>query len=93
MDSRKRIKLNKADQEKDVEVTFISNLYFKTHIINIIEKGNFIKGLAERSFTYLDKVNYKTISQVKNVILLLIYKCQNIDLENVHRSAGKSEVI
>ena len=55
MDSNLPEELKTIESEKDVGVTFSTDLKFNLHINNVIKKSNQLTGLIKRSFTYIDK--------------------------------------
>ena len=55
MDSNLTEELKTIESEKDVGVTFSTDLKFNLHINNVIKKSNQLTGLIKRSFTYIDK--------------------------------------
>ena len=55
MDKDRTLILKNVLKEKDVGVTFDSNLKFNSHICNIVKKANQLSGLIKTSFTFLDK--------------------------------------
>lgn len=97
MDKNSQKELTKIENEKDVGVTFDHNLFFNTHISNIIKKGNRMKGLIQRSFEYLDKPTfnklYKSLIRPQieyaNVVWHPLYKGQMRELEKVQRRSTK----
>ena len=54
MDKNCTNNLKKTTLEKDVGVTFSSNLKFDEHINNVIGKANKITGFIKSSFSHLD---------------------------------------
>ena len=48
-------KLETCEEEKDLGITFDSNLNFDKHISNVTKKSNQMLGLIKRTFTYMDK--------------------------------------
>ena len=48
-------------EEKDLGVTFDSDISFDAHIASKINKANSISGLIRRSFTYLDCDSFKKL--------------------------------
>ena len=97
MDSESTEELKTTINEKDVGVTFSTNLKFNTHINNVIKKGNQMTGLIRRSFVHLDKnmliTLYKSLIrphlEYANVIWHPMYKVQLVALEKVQRRATK----
>ena len=97
MDSNNSKVLNITDSEKDLGVTFTSDLKFDTHITNIVNKGNQLTGLIKRSFSYIDAKMfnklYKAIVrphlEYANIIWHPIYKRQLRSIENIQRRATK----
>ena len=49
------MKIEQSDSEKDIGVTFDSNMKFNIHISNIVKKANQRLGLIRRTFDNLDK--------------------------------------
>ena len=97
MDKNFKNILSKISSEKDIGVTFDKNLYFHSHINNIIIKSNRMKGIIHRSFSYLDKPTFlklykaliRPIIEYANVIWHPLYKGQLQEIEKVQRRATK----
>ena len=97
MDSNHGKVLKITDSEKDLGVTFTSDLKFDTHITNIVNKGNQLTGLIKRSFSYIDAKMfnklYKAIVrphlEYANIIWHPIYKRQLRSIENIQKRASK----
>ena len=53
--------VHSTDNEKDIGVTFDTDLQFDTHIHNITKKANMMVGLIKRSFGHMDEDVYKTL--------------------------------
>lgn len=49
-----RVTIDHDSVEKDLGVTFVTDLNFDKHLINIISKANKMLGIIRRSFTYLE---------------------------------------
>lgn len=98
MDESHNNELKQTTKEKDVGVTFDTNLKFDTHISTIVKKANQLAGLVRRSFTFLDKFTflklYKSIVrphlEYANVIWHPGLKRQQVVIEKVQRRATKS---
>ena len=98
MDENNNNELKQTTKEKDVGVTFDTNLKFDTHISTIVKKANQLAGLVRRSFTFLDKFTflklYKSIVrphlEYANVIWHPGLKRQQVVIEKVQRRATKS---
>ena len=97
MDKDKNHKLKVINSEKDVGVTFSSNLKFEEHINNIINKSNKFIGLIKKAFCHLDRDMflqlYKSLVrshlEYANVIWHSRFKGQNKRIEKVQRRATK----
>ena len=97
MDSNLTEELKTIESEKDVGVTFSTDLKFNLHINNVIKKSNQLTGLIKRSFTYIDKEMllklYKSMVrphlEYANVIWHPFYKKQLVALEQVQRRFTK----
>ena len=97
MDEDRTKELKTIQSEKDVGVTFSTNMKFDLHISNIINKANKLTGLIKRSFNHLDKnklvMLYKSIVrphlEYANVIWHPAFKRQRKNLEKVQRRATK----
>ena len=97
MDSECTIPLKSTDSEKDVGVTFSTDLKLKKHISNVIKKANQLTGLVKRSFVHLDKTLllnlYKTVIrphlEYANVIWHPMFKDGLKALEKVQRRVTK----
>ena len=83
--------------EKDIGVTFTSEMNFNVHINNVVKKGNQMAGLIKRTFTYLDSDMfvklYKSVVrphlEYANVIWHPMLKGHQTMIENVQRRATK----
>ena len=90
-------KLETCEEEKDLGITFDSNLNFDKHISNVTKKANQMLGLIKRTFTYLDKDMflklYKALVrshlEYGNVIWSPYLKRQSIQVERIQRRATK----
>ena len=97
VDENSTIELKTVNSEKDVGVTFTTNLFFDKHISNVVGKANSLTGLIKRSFTYLDKSMFNKLFkgvvrpqlEYANVIWHPIFKRQSIQIEKVQRRATK----
>ena len=97
MDINSKTTLSKISNEKDIGVTFDKNLYFNSHINNIITKANRMNGIIQRSFSFLNKSTFlklykaliRPVLEYANVIWHPLYKGQLQQIENVQRRATK----
>ena len=97
MDENNSIELKSTMSEKDVGVTFGTNLKFDSHISTIVNKANQLTGLIKRSFTFLDKDTFVKLFKAivrphleyANVIWHPALKRQQISIEKVQRRATK----
>ena len=96
-DENSTLKLKTVNTERDVGVTFSSDLKFDEHISNIVGKANSLTGLLKRSFAYLDKSMFNKLFkgiirpqlEYANVIWHPNFKRQSILIEKVQRRATK----
>ena len=97
MDRDKTVKLDTTLSEKDVGVTFSTDLKFDIHIGNIVKKANQLTGLIKRSFLHLDQSMFRDLFksivrphlEYANVIWHPLYKRQASLIEGVQRRATK----
>ena len=90
-------KIESCEEEKDLGITFDSNLSFDKHITNITNKANQMLGVIKRTFTYMNKgiftKLYKALVrshlEYGNVIWNPYLKRQSILVERVQRRATK----
>ena len=83
--------------EKDLGVTFDSELSFRTHIKNIVAKANSRVGLIKRTFTKMNITNFKLL--YKSLVRPILEYCSSIwsphyqqdidEVEKVQRRATK----
>ena len=91
------IEIKACTEEKDLGVTFDSNLLFDRHIVNCVNKANGMIGIIKRTFSYLDKETflmlYKAIVrphlEYGNIIWAPLFKRQSAAVERVQRRATK----
>ena len=89
--------LDTCEEEKDLGITFDSNLNFENHISNITKKANQMLGIIRRTFTYIDKnillKLYKALVrshlEYGNVIWNPHLKKHSIQIERIQRRATK----
>ena len=90
-------KLETCEEEKDLGITFDTNLKFDQHISNIVKKANQMLGIIKRTFTFRNKhiflKLYKALVrshlEYGNVIWNPYLKRQSTLLEGVQRRATK----
>ena len=95
--SGERTVINTCNFEKDLGVTFDSNLIFDQHIQNSINKANKMIGIIKRTFMHMDKdifsMLYKAFVrphlEYGNIIWYPRLKRQSAALERVQRRATK----
>ena len=54
IDSGDRTEIQQVDEEKDLGVTFQTDLKFNKHIVNCVNKANRMIGIIKRTFVSLD---------------------------------------
>ena len=54
-------KLDHVGEEKDLGITFVSELTFEKHFADKIKKANQMAGIIQRSFTFFDPNLFKTL--------------------------------
>ena len=89
--------LETVHEEKDLGVTFDSELKFSTHIRNIVSKANSRVGIIKRTFDTLDTENFKLL--YKSLVRPILEYCSNIwhpilirdmsEIEKVQKRATK----
>ena len=94
MDSRN---MTEDTSEKDLGVTFDSELSFRTHIKNTVAKANSRVGLIKRTFSYMNITNFKLL--YKSLVRPILEYCSSIwsphyqhdidEVEKVQRRATK----
>ena len=92
-----KINIGVCTEEKDLGVTFDTDLTFDKHINNIITKAKQTLGINRRTFSYLDKDTfvklYKSLVrphlEYANTVWYPYLKRQSIALEKVQRRATK----
>ena len=97
MTGHDKVKIDHTIEEKDLGVTFDSDLNFDRHINNVIAKANKMLGIIRRSFTYLDnevitclyKSHVRPHLEYANTIWFPYLKRQSAALEKVQRRATR----
>ena len=90
-------RLEKCEEEKDLGITFDSNLNFEIHISNITKKANQMLGIIRRTFNYMDKnimlKLYKALVrshlEYGNIVWSPYLKKQSVQIERIQRRATK----
>ena len=90
-------KLDTCAEEKDLGITFDTNMKFDIHISNIVKKANQMLGVIKRTFTFksksiflkLYKALVRSHLEYGNVIWNPHLKRQSIQIERVQRRATK----
>ena len=68
-------KIETCSEEKDLGITFDSNLNFDTHKNNIAKKANQMLGVIRRTFTFMSKKYFFQIIQGNGKVTLGVWKC------------------
>ena len=97
LDNGNQTVITEVAEEKDIGVTFTSDLMFEKHIVNAVNKANKILGIIRRTFSFLDKDMflqlYKTLVrphiEYGSVIWSPYFKKDIFLIENLQRRATK----
>ena len=97
MTGNDKVTIDHTTEEKDLGITFDTNLKFDRHINNVISKVNKMLGIIRRSFTYLDnevitclyKSHVRPHLEYANSIWFPYRKGQSAALEKVQRRATR----
>ena len=90
-------KIETCSEEKDLGITFDSNLNFDVHINNITKKANQMLGVIRRTFTFMSKNIFSRLYKALvrshleygNVVWSPYLKRQSLQIESVQRRATK----